>query len=398
MAAPSLITELSQTAGSNGPAGSVSPIELDNYDRAHASFIAQLRDGKGHAATASVASATTTDIGAANSLSVEITGTTTITGFGTAYSGPRLLRFAGALTLTDSASLSLPGAANITAAAGDTCIAVPNLAANGWNVVSYQRAAALPAVSGANTDITSLGAASSFALSGNTQLTFSTTAADVAFGGAAYGSPGVSLNASRNISFSNGTGTSYATVFQQASNASLVLGDGVRWTATANGFASSIAASWAHAAVEVGNNGIKFYHNAAASVAAGTDITMQEQVRFVNGGLQYSRIPTFSGMYSQYMCRAWAHFTTSGGTVSFGGGGNVGSITDNGVGDFTANFAVALPDALYSFAGNAGNVSAGTNPYVVTENSRTTSSIRFNVFWVTNGAVDPAVCSIAIHR
>jgi len=141
MAAPTLITELSQTAGSNGPAGSVSPIELDNYDRAHASFIAQLRDGKGHAATASVASATTTDIGAANSLSVEITGTTTITGFGTAYSGPRLLRFAGALTLTDSASLALPGGANITTAAGDTCIASPNLAASGWNVYAYQRAA-----------------------------------------------------------------------------------------------------------------------------------------------------------------------------------------------------------------------------------------------------------------
>lgn len=141
MAAPTLITELSQTAGSNGPAGSVSPIELDNYDRAHASFIAQLRDGKGHAATASVASATTTDIGAANSLSVEITGTTTITGFGTAYSGPRLLRFAGALILTHSASLALPGAANITTAAGDTCIASPNLAASGWNVYAYQRAA-----------------------------------------------------------------------------------------------------------------------------------------------------------------------------------------------------------------------------------------------------------------
>ena len=140
MAAPTLITELSQTAGSNGPAGSVSPIELDNYDRAHASFIAQLRDGKGHAATASVASATTTDIGAANSLSVEITGTTTIAGFGTAYSGPRFLRFAGALTLTNSASLALPGAANITTAAGDTCIAVPNLAANGWNVTAYTQA------------------------------------------------------------------------------------------------------------------------------------------------------------------------------------------------------------------------------------------------------------------
>lgn len=142
MAAPTLITDLSQTPGSNGPDGaSTSPSELDDYQRAHASFIAQLRDGKGHAATASVASAATTDIGAVNSLTVEITGTTSITSLGTAYSGPRFLRFAGVLTLTHSASLNLPGAANIVTAAGDTCLAAPNLAANGWNVYAYQKAA-----------------------------------------------------------------------------------------------------------------------------------------------------------------------------------------------------------------------------------------------------------------
>jgi hypothetical protein len=146
MAAPNLISELSQTAGSNGPDGaSTSPSELDDYQRAHAAFIAQLRDGKGHSATASVASAATTDIGAVNSLSVEITGTTGITSLGTTYSGPRLLRFAGALTLTHSASLNLPGAVNIYTAAGDTCLASPNLAANGWNVYAYQRASSGPA-------------------------------------------------------------------------------------------------------------------------------------------------------------------------------------------------------------------------------------------------------------
>lgn len=162
MPVPTQITELSQTAGSNGPdGGSVSPALLDDYQRAHASFIAQLRDGKGNSATVSIASATTTDIGAANSLSVEITETNTITSFGTTYSGPRFIRFAGILTLTHGASLSLPGAANITTAAGDTCIAVPNLAANGWALIGYQRASGFPlsgafAAKGANSDITSL--------------------------------------------------------------------------------------------------------------------------------------------------------------------------------------------------------------------------------------------------
>ena len=146
MAAPTLITELSQTAGSNGPDGaSEAPSALGDYQRAHAAFIAQMRDGKGLTGVASVASATTTSVGAGNSLMLEITGTTTITGFGTTYNGPRFLRFSGALVLTHSASLNLPGAANITTVAGDTCVAIPNAAASGWNVFAFQRAASMSA-------------------------------------------------------------------------------------------------------------------------------------------------------------------------------------------------------------------------------------------------------------
>lgn len=46
MPVPASINDLSTTAGSNYPAGSESPATLDDYQRAHASFIAQLRDGK----------------------------------------------------------------------------------------------------------------------------------------------------------------------------------------------------------------------------------------------------------------------------------------------------------------------------------------------------------------
>ena len=45
MPIPTLITDLSTTASSNSPAGSDSPATLDDIQRAHASFIAQLRDG-----------------------------------------------------------------------------------------------------------------------------------------------------------------------------------------------------------------------------------------------------------------------------------------------------------------------------------------------------------------
>lgn len=46
MAVPTLITDLSTVASSNFPAGPDSPALLDNVQRAHASFIAQLRDTK----------------------------------------------------------------------------------------------------------------------------------------------------------------------------------------------------------------------------------------------------------------------------------------------------------------------------------------------------------------
>lgn len=95
-----------------------------------------------------VASAATVELGGQTSVAVEITGITTITSFGTNYNGPRFLRFTGALTLTHNATtLNLPGAANITTAAGDTCIAYPNSGGNGWNVVQYQRVSAAPTAS-----------------------------------------------------------------------------------------------------------------------------------------------------------------------------------------------------------------------------------------------------------
>ncbi len=158
MPLPTAITDLSQTAASNYPAGSDSPSTLDDVQRAHAGFIALLRDGKGLTNPVTLASAATTDIGGQNSPFVSISGTTTITSFGTNYNGPRFIRFTGILTLTYNAtSLILPGAASITTAVGDTAIAVPNQALNGWTVYSYQKANGIPAGVAASGAITASG-------------------------------------------------------------------------------------------------------------------------------------------------------------------------------------------------------------------------------------------------
>lgn len=92
------------------------------------------------AGEASIASAATCDIGAAGALFVAVTGTTTITGFGTAANRLRFVRFAQSLTLTHHAtSLVLPGGANIVTAAGDMACFTSDGSGN-WRCRHYARA------------------------------------------------------------------------------------------------------------------------------------------------------------------------------------------------------------------------------------------------------------------
>lgn len=89
---------------------------------------------------ADISSATTPNITSASGNMVHITGTTTITGFATGQAGiRRVLVFDGILTFThNSTSLILPTGANITTAAGDTCVMISEGSGN-WRCTSYQR-------------------------------------------------------------------------------------------------------------------------------------------------------------------------------------------------------------------------------------------------------------------
>lgn len=93
----------------------------------------------------SIASAATVAIGAAAANSINVTGTTTITGFDSIATGvQRRLIFAGALTLTRSATkLILPGGENIVTEAGDVA-EMESLGGGNWRCTSYQRATGFP--------------------------------------------------------------------------------------------------------------------------------------------------------------------------------------------------------------------------------------------------------------
>jgi len=101
-------------------------------------------------AFADLASGGTTDIGAQTTNFVRVTGVTGITSFGTATAGVwRILRFAGALTITHNAvSLILPTAASITTAANDSLLAI-SLGSGSWFVAIYQRGDGTPLAGGA---------------------------------------------------------------------------------------------------------------------------------------------------------------------------------------------------------------------------------------------------------
>lgn len=103
-------------------------------------------------AESTVASASTTNIGAATTDKVQITGTTTITAFDSVAAGiKRYGRFAGVLTLThNGTSLILPGAANITTAADDRFMAY-SLGSGNWIVLFYQKASGAAVVGSSGT-------------------------------------------------------------------------------------------------------------------------------------------------------------------------------------------------------------------------------------------------------
>ena len=144
MPVPTSINDLSTTAANNSPAGTdtvTSSTGPDEFFRAHAAIVRRLQ-AKG----ADVASAATVDLGAINDGSyVKITGTTTITSFGTIAAGvERTLLFADALTLThDVTKIILPGGVNIVTAAGDVFVFVSE-GAGLWRCKTYQLATGGP--------------------------------------------------------------------------------------------------------------------------------------------------------------------------------------------------------------------------------------------------------------
>lgn len=100
------------------------------------------------------------------------------------------------------------------------------------------------------------------------------------------------------------------------------------------------------------------------------------------------------------IARAWVNFNGTG-TVAIRAAFNVTSITDNGTGAYTANFATAMTDADYAIVATSGD-GAGTNYRVVQVSDAaapTTSAVRVQCLTQNSGnpqATDHSRVSVAI--
>lgn len=144
--------------------------------------------------------------------------------------------------------------------------------------------------------------------------------------------------------------------------------------------------------------------NAIVDAAGGNTAT-------INGGLPLNATSlrtelNATGSAPVYACRAWVNFNGVT-TVTIRANGNVSSVVRNATGDYTINFATALPDANYAVVFGGGgssltNISSGMLVIAsasAAANLKTTTQLRIQIGSSANGVpADNHEVSVAIFR
>jgi len=110
----------------------------------------------------------------------------------------------------------------------------------------------------------------------------------------------------------------------------------------------------------------------------------------------------YGSVATAYGCRAWVNFDGTG-TVAIRASGNVSSITDNAVGDYTVNFTNAFVDSNYNFITNSSNTNNSNILCIGQLNwdnpTKTTSALRLYNLKSNNGTLtDQNTISVAVFR
>ena len=103
-----------------------------------------------------------------------------------------------------------------------------------------------------------------------------------------------------------------------------------------------------------------------------------------------------TGSAPMFACRAWVNFNGTG-TVAIRGSGNISSITDNGVGDYTLNFTTALQNGNYAVSETHNQITNGQHSVQLT--TMLSTSLRL-LFTYDNSASypagDPSIATVSI--
>jgi len=105
---------------------------------------------------------------------------------------------------------------------------------------------------------------------------------------------------------------------------------------------------------------------------------------------------TAVGSAPSYACRAWVNFNGTG-TVAIRASGNVSSITDNGVGDYTVNFTTAMTDVDFSVAGSSDGVTL-TQGTILNSKILSSSSFTMEVRNYNGTRIDTPYIYVSIFR
>jgi len=98
----------------------------------------------------------------------------------------------------------------------------------------------------------------------------------------------------------------------------------------------------------------------------------------------------YGSVATAYGVRAWVQYNDASAIV---GSGNVSSITDNGTGDNTINFATNMPDANYCVVTATYEANSNTNIMVAGINSTSVSNTRI----LTNSNASPGAYNVTNH-
>ena len=182
-------------------------------------------------------------------------------------------------------------------------------------------------------------------------------------------------------------------IVELATSAEVITGTDTTRAVTPAGLQAKVASATALGIVELATS--------AEAIAGTSDAVVLTPLQLRNG-------LNASGTAPIYACRAWVNFNGTG-TVAIRASGNVSSITDNGVGDYTVNFTTAMQDANYSVAMSTTGLNTTTDQARIMQvlgteasgaGSKTTSSIRVvrGLSAGAGGLVDAAEINVAIFR